>query len=136
MQANDVRATRAIAFSFVVLGLYVGTESVRNLLNGARPEASSVGIMLAVLSLLVMPLLARAKVASAHTLGSAAAVADAKQTNLCALLSGVLLVGLGANALLGWWWADPVAGAGIAALALTEARRTWQAESLEDTCCA
>jgi divalent metal cation (Fe/Co/Zn/Cd) transporter len=88
------------------------------------------------LSLLVMPWLARAKRALAPALGSAAAVADAKQTNLCALLSGVLLVGLGANAAMGWWWADPVAGLGIATLALAEARRTWHAESLEDTCCA
>jgi divalent metal cation (Fe/Co/Zn/Cd) transporter len=63
-------------------------------------------------------------------------VADAKQTNLCALLSAILLVGLGANAALGWWWADPLAGVGIATLALIEARRTWTADSLEDTCCA
>ena len=63
-------------------------------------------------------------------------MADAKQTNLCALLSAILLVGLGANAVLGWWWADPMAGIGIAALALLEARRTWTAETLEDTCCA
>jgi len=87
------------------------------------------------MSLAVMPVLARAKRALAPALGSAAAVADAKQTNLCALLSGVLLVGLGANAALGWWWADPLAGTGIAALALLEARRTWTAESLQDTCC-
>jgi divalent metal cation (Fe/Co/Zn/Cd) transporter len=69
-------------------------------------------------------------------LGSAAVVADANQTNLCALLSAVLLVGLAANALLGWWWADPLAGLGIAGLAGIEAARTWRADSLEDTCCA
>lgn len=135
MEASDARATRAIAVSFLVLGVYVGVESARGLWIGARPEASTIGLVMAVLSLLVMPVLARAKRAVAPALGSAAAVADAKQTNLCALLSGVLLVGLGANAALGWWWADPVAGLGIAALALTEGRRTWQAESLEDTCC-
>jgi divalent metal cation (Fe/Co/Zn/Cd) transporter len=83
-----------------------------------------------------MPALARAKRALAPALGSAAAVADAKQTNLCAVLSAVLLVGLGANAVLGWWWADPAAGVGIAVLAFLEAGRTWRAESLEDTCCA
>ena len=69
------------------------------------------------------PSLARSKRTLAPALGSAAAVADAKQTNLCALLSGVLLVGLGANAALGWWWADPAAGVAIGALALAEAVR-------------
>lgn len=136
MQASDKRATRAIAVSFLLLGAYVGVESVGNLANGSRPDASVVGIVLATLSLLVMPVLARAKQALAPALGSAAAMADARQTNLCAMLSGVLLVGLGANALFGWWWADPVAGLGIAALALVEGRRTWRAESLQDTCCA
>ena len=136
MQQSDRRATRAIAVSFVLLGLYVGVESLRDLLVGARPETSAVGIAIAVLSLLVMPLLARAKRALAPALGSAAAVADARQTNLCALLSAVLLAGLAANAVLGWWWADPAAGLGIAALAAAEGYRTWHAESLADTCCA
>ena len=136
MQTSDRRATRVIAVSFVVLGVYVGVESIRDLLGGARPDSSTVGIVMAALSLLVMPFLARAKRALAPALGSAAAVADAKQTNLCALLSAILLVGLGANAILGWWWADPLAGVGIAGLALLEARRTWTAESLADTCCA
>lgn len=135
MQKSDARAARAIAVSFLVLAVYVGFESARDLVAGARPEASAVGIALAALSLLVMPLLARAKRAVAPVLGSAAALADAKQTNLCALLSAVLLVGLGANAVLGWWWADPVAGLGIAGLAAAEAVRTWRADSLADTCC-
>ena len=136
MQTSDRRATRAIAVSFMALGAFVGIESIRDLLGTARPDSSTVGIVIAVLSLMVMPFLARAKRALAPALGSAAAVADAKQTNLCALLSAVLLVGLAANAVLGWWWADPLAGVGIAALAVLEARRTWTAESLEDTCCA
>lgn len=135
MQANDARATRAIAVSFLILGLYVGVESVRDLGSGVQPDVSVIGIAIAALSLAVMPVLARAKRELAPALGSAAAVADAKQTNLCAVLSAVLLVGLGANALLGWWWADPLAGIGIAALALVECRRTWTAESLADTCC-
>lgn len=135
MQASDARAARAIAACFGLLGLYVGAESARDLWSGDRPHESVVGIVLASLSLLVMPLLARAKRVLAPTLGSAAAVADAKQTNLCATLSAVLLGGLAANALLGWWWADPVAGLGIAALAMAEGVRTWRAESLEDTCC-
>jgi len=136
MQTSDRRATRAIAVSFLVLAGYVGVESIRDLLSGTRPDSSVVGIVMAAASLAVMPFLARAKRALAPALGSAAAVADAKQTNLCALLSAILLVGLGANAAFGWWWADPLAGVGIAALAAIEARRTWTAESLEDTCCA
>jgi len=136
MQTSDRRATRAIAVSFLVLAVYVGLESIRDLLGSARPDSSTAGIIIAALSLAVMPFLAHAKRALAPALGSAAAVADAKQTNLCALLSAILLVGLGANATLGWWWADPLAGVGIAALALVEARRTWTADSLEDTCCA
>jgi divalent metal cation (Fe/Co/Zn/Cd) transporter len=136
MQASDARATRAIAVSFLLLGLFVGAEAGRDLWSGTRPEASIVGVVMAALSLAVMPVLARAKGALAPALGSAAAVADAKQTNLCALLSAVLLVGLGANAALGWWWADSLAGVGIAGFALLEGRRTWVAESLEDTCCA
>jgi divalent metal cation (Fe/Co/Zn/Cd) transporter len=135
-QDADARATRAIAISFAVLALYVGVESVRDLATGSEPEASVPGVVLAALSLLVMPFLARAKARLAPVLGSSAAAADAAQTNLCALLSAVVLVGLGANWLLGWWWADPVAGLGIAALAGAEARRTWRAESLADTCCA
>lgn len=136
MQTDDRRATRAIAASFVVLGVFVGFESARDLVGGAEPEVSAVGMVMATLSLLVMPFLARAKRALAPALGSAAAVADAKQTALCAMLSAILLVGLAANALFGWWWADPLAGVGIAVLALAEARRTWAAESLADTCCA
>ncbi|MDQ3107608.1 MAG: cation transporter, partial [Actinomycetota bacterium] len=135
-QEADGRATKAIAVSFGVLALYVGVEAARDLLGGTEPKVSVPGIALAALSLLVMPFLARAKRRLAPILGSSAAVADAAQTNLCALLSAVVLIGLGANALLGWWWADPVAGLGIAVLAAVEARRTWRAESLADTCCA
>ncbi len=90
---------------------------------------------LAVLSLLVMPWLARAKRQVAPVLGSQAQAAEADQATLCALLSAVLLVGLVANGVLGWWWADAVAGLGIAALALRAAATTWRAESLVDTCC-
>lgn len=135
MQEDDRRATRAIAVSFGLLSAYVVVESVRDLLTDSRPEASVVGIVLASLSLVLMPVLARAKRRLAPALGSRAVEADAAQTRLCAMLSAVLLVGLGANALVGWWWADPLAGLGIAVLAAVEAVRTWRAESLEDTCC-
>jgi divalent metal cation (Fe/Co/Zn/Cd) transporter len=134
-QQADRRATRAIAASFAVLSAAVGVEAVRDLTSRAEPEVSAPGIVLAAASLLVMPALARAKRRLAPVLGSAAAAADAAQTSLCALLSAVVLVGLAANLALEWWWADPVAALGVAALAAVEARRTWRAESLADTCC-
>ena len=134
-QEADRRATRAIAVSFLALAAYVGVESTRDLLGHVQPEASLPGIVLAALSLLVMPLLARAKRKVAPVLGSRAAVSEADQTSLCAWLSAVLLVGLAANAALGWWWADPTAGLAIAGLAAVEGVRTWRAESLADTCC-
>jgi divalent metal cation (Fe/Co/Zn/Cd) transporter len=135
-QPADRVATKAIAVCFAALAVGVSVESVRHLVGHEAPSASLPGIVLAALSLALMPFLARAKARTAPGLGSAAAQADAAQTNLCALMSGVVLVGLAANAALGWWWADPVAGLGIAALAAAEARRTWRAESLADTCCA
>lgn len=136
MQDDDRRATRAIAVSFAGLAIYVGVESLRDLLNGVRPHQSVPGLVLAALSLLVMPVLARSKRRLAPALGSRAVEADAAQTSLCALLSAVLLGGLAANALFDWWWADPLAGLGIAALAGAAAVKTWRAESLADTCCA
>lgn len=134
-QESDRLATRAIAVSFAVLALYVAFDAATDLVARAEPEVSIPGIVLAALSLAVMPALARAKRRVAPVLGSTAALADAKQTNLCAILSGVVLIGLAANAALGWWWADPTAGLVIAAIAGVEALRTWRAESLEDTCC-
>jgi divalent metal cation (Fe/Co/Zn/Cd) transporter len=128
-------ATRAIALSFLALAAYVSFESTRDLLGQTEPEASLPGIVLAGLSLVVMPVLARAKRKFAPVLGSRAAVSEANQTSLCAWLSAVLLVGLAANAAFGWWWADPAAGLGIAVLAGVEGVRTWRAESLADTCC-
>ena len=136
MQESDRRATRAIAGSFALLAAYVAFESVRDLLTEGRPDVSVPGLVIAMLSLLVMPWLARAKHRLAPALGSRAVEADATQTNLCAMLSAVLVVGLGANALAGWWWADPLAGLAIAAIAAKEAVGAWRAESLEDTCCA
>lgn len=135
-QDADSRATKAIAVSFALLALYVSVEAARDLIGRHEPEVSIPGVALAALSLLVMPFLARAKGRLAPVLGSTAAAADAAQTNLCALLSAVVLVGLAANWLAGWWWADPVAALGIAVFAAIEARRTWLAESLADTCCA
>lgn len=136
MQTADARAAKAIAVSFAALAAYVAVDAVTDLASRTEPEASTVGVILAAVSLALMPVLARAKARLAPTLGSAAAAADAAQTNLCALMSAVVLVGVGANWLLAWWWADPVAGLGIALIAGAEAVRTWRADALEDTCCA
>ena len=134
-QEADRLAQRLIAVSFAALALYVGVESVRDLVLADRPEGSLVGIVIAALSLATMPLLARAKRRLAPLMGSRAVEAEANQTLLCALMSGALLVGLSANAALGWWWADPLAGLFIAGAAAYETVHTWRAESLEDTCC-
>ena len=135
MADSDRRATRGIALCFAVLAAYVWVEAGRDLLDGARPDASLIGIAMAGLSLLVMPGLARAKRRLAPALGSRAAASEAAQTMLCAVLSAVVLAGLGLNAVFGWWWADPVAGLVIGALAAVEGLRTWRADALTDTCC-
>lgn len=134
-QGSDDTATKVIAISLGALAVWVAGNAVVDLVVGDRPDSSGVGIAIAALSLVVMPVLARAKRRLGPVLGSRAIEADAAQTNICAWLSAVLLIGLGANALLGWWWADPVAALGIAALAGREAVDHWRAESLEDTCC-
>ncbi len=135
-QEADRRAQCLVAASFAVLAGYVGYESVTDLVAGSRPEVTVVGIVLATLSLAVMPVLARAKARLAPVLGSRAAQAEASQTDVCAWLSAALLVGLGAHAVFGWWWADPVAALVIAAIAAWMAKVTWTADSLEDTCCS
>ena len=134
-QDADRLAQRLIAVSFAALALYVGVESVRDLALADQPDGSLVGIVMAALSLVTMPLLARAKRRLAPLMGSRAVEAEANQTFLCALMSGALLVGLSANAALGWWWADPLAGLFIAGAAAYETVATWRAESLADTCC-
>ena len=102
------------------------------MIGGHEADASTVGIVLAAVSLVIMPLLSYAQRRTGRELGSASAVADSKQTLLCTYLSGVLLVGLSVNAAFGWWWADPIAGLVIAAVALKEGREAWRG----DACCA
>jgi divalent metal cation (Fe/Co/Zn/Cd) transporter len=123
---------RVIAASFFVLAAYVTVESVRALLGAAEADHSRLGIGLATLSLLVMPVLSYAQRRAGRELGSVSAVADSKQTLLCTYLSAVLLVGLVANATLSWWWADPIVALVIAAVAVKEGREAWRG----DACCA
>ncbi len=134
-QDADKLAQRLIAVSFAALAVYVGAESVRALATADRPDESLLGIVMAALSLAVMPMLGRAKRKLAPIMGSRAVEAEATQTVLCALMSGGLLIGLGANAAVGWWWADPLAGLFIASLAAYETVSVWRADSLEHTCC-
>jgi divalent metal cation (Fe/Co/Zn/Cd) transporter len=132
----DRRATRLVAGAFGALAGYVAVTAVGQLVTRQPPDTSTVGIVLAALSLLVMPVLARAKGRLAPALGSTAVAAEARQTMLCAWLSAVVLAGLVLHALAGWWWADPVAALGVAGVAAVEGVRTWRADALEDTCCA
>lgn len=125
------RAQMLIALSFYAIAAYVSFEAVRSLLVGDRPEASWVGIGLAAVTLVTMPPLAIAKGRIGEKLGSSATKSEGQQNMLCAYLSAALLVGLGANALFGLWWADPVTALVIAAVALKEGRESWRGES----CC-
>lgn len=132
-EARERLALRLIAVSFFVLATYVVIESVRDLLFvEAEAGDSTIGIVLAALSLLVMPTLALAKRRTAAQLGSATLRADAAETMLCAWLSAVLLGGLVLNATVGWWWADPLAAIGIAGLAAKEGFEAWRGESRDD----
>ena len=128
------RAQQLIAASFFVLAAYVGVESVRTLIGHDRPAPSWLGIGLAAFTAVTMPFLAHAKRRVGSRLHSSAAVKEASQTQLCAYLSVALLVGLGANALAGLWWADPLAALAIAAVAANEGRESWRGEGCCDTC--
>jgi len=108
-EPNERRALRVVGVCFLLLAAYIAYESVLDLWSRRAPEHSIPGIVLACVSLLVMPLLSRAKRKVGHALGSAAMHADSKQTEFCTYLSAILLLGLLANAFLGLWWADPVA---------------------------
>jgi divalent metal cation (Fe/Co/Zn/Cd) transporter len=127
-EARERTALKVIAVSFFALAAYVTIESVRSLFGTGTAEHSTVGIVLAAVSLLVMPLLSYAQRRTGRELGSASAVADSKQTLLCTYLSGALLVGLLLNSLFGWSWADPVVALVIAAVAVKEGREAWRGE--------
>jgi divalent metal cation (Fe/Co/Zn/Cd) transporter len=103
-------ALRVIGVSFLALAIYVASDAVYSLWTQEAPHESIPGILIAVLSLIAMPLLARAKRKVAAALNSGALHADSRQTDICAYLSAILLGGLLLNAVFGWWWADPFAG--------------------------
>jgi divalent metal cation (Fe/Co/Zn/Cd) transporter len=146
-EAAERRAQKLIGLSFYLIAAYVAFEATRSLFVGARPEASWIGIGLAALTLVTMPPLAIAKARVGEKLGSSATKSEGRQNMLCAYLSAALLVGLGANALFGLWWADPVTALLIAGVAVKEGRESWRGESCctapvvpgercEDDCCS
>jgi divalent metal cation (Fe/Co/Zn/Cd) transporter len=124
-------ALRLIAVSFFGLAAFVTVDAARSLLGAAEADHSTVGIVLAAVSLAVMPALSWIERRTGRELGSASAVADSKQTLICAWLSAVLLVGLLLNSLLGWSWADPLAALVIAGFAVREGVEAWRGEA----CC-
>jgi divalent metal cation (Fe/Co/Zn/Cd) transporter len=122
------KALRRLALAFLALAAYVAFRAVRTLMTGSRPESSPTGIVLALVSLLVMPVLARRKRMLSREMESRALEADSIQTSLCTYLSAILLLGLLANSLRGWWWADPVAALCLAGIAANEGRELWAEE--------
>jgi divalent metal cation (Fe/Co/Zn/Cd) transporter len=128
----EERAQKLVAVQFFILAPYVAVEAVRTLVNGTHPDESIVGIGLAAASLVVMPLLGRAKQRIGSRIGSSATASEGKQNLLCAYLAGALLIGLLGNAVLGAWWLDPIVALLIAYVAVQEGREAWRG----DACCA
>jgi divalent metal cation (Fe/Co/Zn/Cd) transporter len=132
--AAEQRAVKLIAATFLMLAVGIAFESVRKLASGTHPDASTVGIALTAVSLVLMPLLARAKRTVGVEMGSRAVEADATETMLCVWLSAIVLSGLLLNMLFSWWWADPLAGLGIVYIAAREGIIHWQEPVLDDCC--
>jgi divalent metal cation (Fe/Co/Zn/Cd) transporter len=131
-EAREKTALRIIAISFFALAAYVTVDAARALTGTGEADRSIPGIVIAALSLVVMPFMSAAQRKAGRELGSASAIADSKQTLLCTYLSAVLLVGLILNATLAWSWADPIAALVIAAIAVKEGSDAWQGKG----CCA
>lgn len=132
-ETKERRTLKAVAITFFVLAAYVVFEGVRSLVGDETPETSVIGLVLLAASIVVMPLLARAKRKVGEALGDDPLIlADAAETRICVLLSISTLVGLGLYAIVGWTWLDPVAGFVIAAFAIHEGREAWEGELVED----
>lgn len=128
IETIERRAQRFVAGTLFLLAAYIVFDAVTSLLSDERPEPSTVGLVLTSVSLALMWHLARAKRKTARALGSKALEADAFQTTACWWLSMVVLVGVGLNALFGWWWADPVAALGMTYFLVREGREAWKGE--------
>ena len=123
---------KLVGFSFLILAIYLSVDSVKSLLTREKPEVTYTGIGLAILSLIVMPLLARAKRSVAIKLNSRAMKADSRQNDICAYLSLILLIGLSLNALFGWWWADSVAALVMIPIIVKEGLEALRGETCSD----
>ena len=134
-QAADQRTLRIVGSCFLALSAYVAYDSLHSLLGREAPARSVLGIMIAAASLIAMPLLAREKRRIGIALGSAAMAADARQTDFCTYLSGILLGGLLLNAFFGMWWADPLAGLVMVPLIAKEGIGGWQGKNRCNECC-
>ncbi|MFB7842421.1 cation transporter [Microbacterium sp. NPDC056052] len=128
-EAREKTALRVIAIAFFALAAYVTVDALLSLTGARDPQPSTIGILMAALSLLVMPFLSWVERRTGRELGSASAVADSKQTLICAYLSGAVLLGLIANTLLGWGWADSVAALVIAGFAVKEGVEAWRGDA-------
>lgn len=132
-EAKERRTLKAVAITFFVLAAYVVIEGIRSLIDGEAPDSSTIGIVLLVASIIVMPILAREKTKVARQLGGDRLIlADAAETRICVLLSISTLLGLGLYSLTGAAWLDPLAGFIIAAFAIHEGREAWEGELVED----
>ena len=125
-QDRETRATRLIGITFFILAAYLTAESIRDLIGQARPGQPVAGLAVAAAALLVMPSLALAKYRTGQVLGNRTLIADAAESAFCAFTSAAALLGVGLNAWLGWWWADPAAALVIAALAVREGLEVWE----------
>lgn len=128
----EERAQKLVAIQFFILAPYVAFEAVQQLVGGAHPETSVLGMVLTATSLVGMPFLGIVKQRLAAQLGSSATHGEGAQNLLCAYLAGAVFLGLAGNALFGWWWLDPIAALVIAAVAVHEGLETWRGEG----CCA
>jgi divalent metal cation (Fe/Co/Zn/Cd) transporter len=126
---------RIVGVCFVVLAIYVTYDSIKSLIRREAPEESLVGLVLAAVSLVIMPLLVRAKRKVARSIKSNALMADSKQTELCTYLSAILLGGLILNAWFGWWWADPVAAIVMVPIIAKEGIEALRGETCCDEAC-
>jgi divalent metal cation (Fe/Co/Zn/Cd) transporter len=122
---RETRAVRLIGVTFFVLAAYLAVESIRDLAGHVKPEQSVPGLVVAAAALLVMPVLALAKRRTGQALGNRTLTADAAESAFCVFTSGAALLGVGLNAWLDWWWADPAAALVIAALAVKEGIEAW-----------
>jgi len=132
IERAEQTALKLVGASLLLLAAYVTFNAIKTLVTREQPQRSILGIVLSVLSLIVMPLLARAKRRTAAELNSAALHADSRQTSICAYLSAILLGGLLLNATLGWWWADPVAALAMVPIIVQEGGEALKGETCTD----